>query len=74
MTAGALPDGPTQREHLDHLRQTFYNTYEAYYLSQSTLTTNDINEWLLPTAAARIIEGLPPAYTNILLNIVRQLI
>jgi len=34
----------------------------------------DITAWLLPNTAAHISEGLPPAYTDILLKIVRNII
>lgn len=70
MTAGALPEDPVEREHLAQLRQTFYNTYENHYLSQSNLTRDEVTAWILPNAAARLSEGLPPANIENLLQIV----
>ena len=72
MTTGELPDDPIEREHLTQLRQIYYNTYESHYLSRSTLTSEDIAAWILPNAAARLIEGLSPADNHNLLEIVRS--
>ena len=44
---------------LKRLRKIFFSTYLKKYTSISGMTPDHINDWLLPVAAARLIEQVP---------------
>lgn len=56
------------------VRKRFYAAYIREYCLGSELTTDQINAWILPAAAARLTEDLPPAEKQVLLDIVHRLL
>jgi hypothetical protein len=68
LTVGDLPPSvpPAQREQIYHMRQTFYAIYKERILETTSITAADINAWLIPTAAARLLENIPGTEAQLL--------
>ena len=71
---GAPPPGTTRLEAglLNILRWWFYGAYIREYYRSSNLTPQLVDPWILPVAAARLAEDLPPVEKQVLLRIVQR--
>lgn len=57
---------------LNTMRRAFLESYLREYYKISNLTPDQVEAWILPVAAARLTEDLPPWEKEILLRIIRQ--
>ncbi|GGI45107.1 aminoglycoside phosphotransferase [Paenibacillus marchantiophytorum] len=74
LTYGTLPDGaPSDIIETLHLtRNKMKDTYLNQYLVNSKLQIDDINQWMLPVAAARLSEWIPEKEKEALLMLIRE--
>ncbi|MGE5654204.1 MAG: phosphotransferase family protein [Bacillota bacterium] len=73
MTATPPPGAPVAVEDLRTLlKRTLYREYLTRYLSLSGMGITELEQWLLPVAAARLAEGLPEVEKEQLLNTIRS--
>ncbi len=70
---GSLPDGTPQwiNTIVGLVRKCLTRTYLEHYLKLSGLSHGDLEQWMLPVAAARLIEWLPPKEKTQLAGLVR---
>lgn len=57
---------------LGFIRKKLTKGYIQEYLRLSGLTYEDVDHWILPIAAARLVEGLPPPEKELLVKEVRK--
>ncbi|TVY11243.1 phosphotransferase family protein [Paenibacillus cremeus] len=71
---GTLPDEAPKNviDALEQLRAKINDSYLAHYLSLSGLQYSDIDEWMLPVAAARLSEWIPDAEKAALLHFIED--
>ncbi|GIP22176.1 phosphotransferase family protein [Paenibacillus sp. J22TS3] len=71
---GMMPDEAPHRvkEAFEQMRETISEVYLEQYLSSSGLQRNDIDEWMLPIAAARLSEWIPDEEKDHLLNFMEK--
>jgi aminoglycoside phosphotransferase (APT) family kinase protein len=74
LSIGTMPDGTPRivKKMLDLIRKRMKDVYMSHYLKLSGLTTADLDRWVLPLAAARLIEWIPPAEKDQLIRIIRE--
>ncbi|MCC3377213.1 GNAT family N-acetyltransferase [Cohnella sp. REN36] len=74
LTFGTMPDDlpASVRETLDRMRLRIRDAYLASYLEGARLKRDDIDDWFLPVAAARLVEGLPEPECLAVLAFVRE--
>lgn len=72
--AGTLPDGTPRliRSAVQRLRGRLKKSYVEEYLKVSGIPYPEIEQWIMPVAAARLVEWLPPAEKDQLAAIVRE--
>nr|WP_145402602.1 aminoglycoside phosphotransferase family protein [Paenibacillus xylanexedens] len=73
LMSGNLPDdeAPAIREAFDRARSIMLQHYLERYIALSGITREQIEAWMLPVAAARLDESLPPSEAAQLLEFVR---
>ncbi|BAH44351.1 conserved hypothetical protein [Brevibacillus brevis NBRC 100599] len=71
---GTLPDeAPSSvKDALELMRDKINGVYLEQYLSYSGLQFSDIDEWMLPIAAARLSEWIPNEEKALLLNLIEE--
>jgi uncharacterized protein (TIGR02172 family) len=71
---GTLPEGAPEpvKEALRLMRSRFAGLYRERYLHASGLAPADIDAWMLPVAAARLVEWIPGEEKEALLAAVRE--
>ncbi|MEK3884594.1 aminoglycoside phosphotransferase family protein [Paenibacillus sp. PL2-23] len=71
---GTLPDGAPSHviEALELMRDKMHKLYLDQYLDLSGLPFSDIDEWMLPVAAARLTEWIPAEEQNRLLQFIEE--
>ncbi|WP_189596836.1 phosphotransferase family protein [Paenibacillus elgii] len=71
---GTLPDEAPRavKEALQHMSTKISQIYLERYLSCSGLPFSDIDEWMLPIAAARLSEWIPDREKQLLLNLIEE--
>lgn len=71
---GALPERASMftKGFLGFARKRLTAQYVRRYLKLSGLTLADINPWILPVAAARLVEGLPVPEKELLVREIRR--
>ncbi|MGM0883076.1 MAG: hypothetical protein ACQEXQ_18820 [Bacillota bacterium] len=70
---GTLPDGTPAllAAIFAFIRNQLANRYTKQYLKGSNVTANDLEEWLIPIAAARLCEWVPDKEKQNLVNLIR---
>ncbi|QAY68056.1 phosphotransferase family protein [Paenibacillus protaetiae] len=73
---GALPDDAPSDviEAIQHMRENIISIYLEHYLQVSGLQQAEIDQWLLPVAAARLAEGQPEQEQKQILGLVDRLL
>ncbi|MFD5023108.1 phosphotransferase family protein [Paenibacillus sp. NPDC058367] len=71
---GAMPPGASalSRMMIGFIRKKLTKGYIQEYLRLSGLTYEDVDHWILPIAAARLVEGLSPSEKELLVKEVRK--
>ncbi|MCR8633083.1 phosphotransferase family protein [Paenibacillus radicis (ex Xue et al. 2023)] len=71
---GTLPEGIPGHvmEALRLMRKSMGDGYIEQYLAYSGLQFEDIDQWTLPIAAARLVEWIPTEEKNVLVSLVRE--
>ncbi|KRE47799.1 hypothetical protein ASG81_07710 [Paenibacillus sp. Soil522] len=70
---GTLPDeAPRVVNTLQIMRDKINEIYLEHYLTYSNLQFSDIDEWMLPIAAARLTEWIPDQEKALLLNFIEE--
>lgn len=71
---GTLPEGTPShiKEATRLMRVTMGDEYIRHYLSYSNLQLDDIDQWTLPIAAARLTEWIPAEEKEVLLSLIRK--
>lgn len=71
---GALPLGTSKlkKNIIEFVRRKFYSEYIKQYLKKSSILMEDIEKWVLPIAAARLVEWLPEYEKVELLKIIDE--
>ncbi|WP_434751486.1 phosphotransferase family protein [Paenibacillus amylolyticus] len=74
LMSGKLPDDaePAIREGFEQARSLILQRYIEHYIALSGITREQIEAWMLPVAAARLDESLPPSEAEYLLQFVRD--
>ncbi|MDX8365550.1 aminoglycoside phosphotransferase family protein [Cytobacillus sp. IB215665] len=73
---GIIPDSiPNRiRESFNSMRCTLLDEYINRYLHKSNMTIEQVEQWFLPVAAARLVERLPMEEKNALLEYINNLL
>lgn len=71
---GALPPGSSifKKNIIEFVRRKFYLEYIKHYLKKSSILMEDVEKWILPLAAARLMEWLPEYEKVELLKIIDE--
>jgi uncharacterized protein (TIGR02172 family) len=71
---GTLPESTPAiiKKILNYLRNRLKDEYVKYYLKLSRRDISEIDQWILPMAAARLIEWIPSEEREKLLNMIRE--
>lgn len=71
---GTLPDDAPKsvKDALQLMRDKINEIYLEQYLTNSDLQFSDIDEWMLPIAAARLSEWIPDQEKALLLNLIEE--
>ena len=74
ISMGTMPERTPKlkRTIINILRRQMKNAYIKHYLKRSGLTYDDIDQWILPVAAARLIESIPAEEQQELLVLIRE--
>lgn len=74
LTYGVLPDELPDplKEAINTSRHLLKEEYVEHYLSLSGFHEQEINQWILPIAAARLVERLPQEEIDTLVNEIRK--
>ncbi|MBD3919012.1 phosphotransferase [Paenibacillus sp. PR3] len=71
---GTLPDEAPSivKDALEWMREKINKEYLEQYLTHSGLQLRDIDDWMLPIAAARLTEWIPNEEKTLLLNLIAE--
>lgn len=71
---GTLPDEMPSlaRKLFTYARRQMLERYEAAYRKETSMKREEIEAWLLPHAAARLVEGVPLEEKKVLLNFITK--
>lgn len=71
---GTLPDAAPDhvKEQLEHVRRQMGDVYVNHYLTQSNLRLDEIDQWLVPIAAARLTDWIPEEEKDQLRSVIRE--
>ncbi|CAG7597166.1 hypothetical protein PAESOLCIP111_00123 [Paenibacillus solanacearum] len=74
MSYGTMPDGTPRivKAIVQFMRNKLRKVYTKHYLKLSGRPYSKIDSWMLPVAAARLVEWIPPAEKNSLLELIRE--
>lgn len=74
ISKGTLPPGTSviKRKLMDGFRNKLYTEYLKTYLKISGVSRKEVDKWMLPIAAARLVEWLPPYEKDLLLKIIDE--
>ncbi|MEF2965320.1 aminoglycoside phosphotransferase family protein [Paenibacillus sp. M1] len=73
LSHGSMPEGipAIQRGIVQFIRSRLRNTYIKRYFQLSKLSYPEVERWMLPVAAARLMEGVPEAEKLALVKMIR---
>ncbi|WP_432663006.1 aminoglycoside phosphotransferase family protein [Wukongibacter baidiensis] len=71
---GSLPDDKSllERKVVDFVRRKFYSEYIKHYTEICNISTEEIEVWELPIAAARLVEDIPECEKAILIDYINK--
>ncbi|WP_157259453.1 aminoglycoside phosphotransferase family protein [Paenibacillus sp. OSY-SE] len=71
---GTMPDGTPKllKAIINFLRNNLKHEYMKHYLSASGLAYSEIDRWILPVAAARLVEWIPKEEKDTLIMLVKD--
>lgn len=71
---GTLPDAAPDhvKEQLEEVRRQMGDVYVNQYLARSNLRFDEIDQWLVPTAAARLTDWIPEEEKDQLRSVIRE--
>ncbi|CAG7618241.1 phosphotransferase family protein [Paenibacillus allorhizosphaerae] len=74
LSYGTMPDGTPNivKAIVQFMRNKIRKGYTKHYLELSGQPYSNIDSWMLPVAAARLVEWIPPAEKNSLLELIRE--
>ncbi len=74
MKYASMPDDktPEEKSMINAVREEFHTEYVKHYMRLSSSSMEDIDQWELPLAAARLIEGVPDDEKRVLIDVINR--